>query len=74
MAEKSGVRLRLTVTLPTMRVACDKCRHGTEPLDASTNKHTIEIGCNCPIPEPVLLLGFRGQSEPFKIPLDPVQT
>lgn len=61
--------MKIAITLPTMRVACDKCRHGTEPLEATGGRVEVEIGCKCAIPEPVLLLGFRGRSDPLVIPL-----
>lgn len=62
--------LRVAVNLPSMRVACTKCRHTSPTLIDVGNRVEVPLDCRCPIPDVVLVLGFPGKD--LNVPLEPV--
>lgn len=61
--------LKLLVNVPTMRVACSKCRHSSTTLGAA-GRVELSIDCRCPIPDLLLVLGFPGHD--VKLAIEPV--
>lgn len=60
--------MKIVANVPSMRVACGKCRHSSPTL---TNAGRVELAieCRCPVPDLVLVLGFPGKD--LNIPLEP---
>lgn len=59
--------LKLVVHIPSMRVACSKCRHSSPTLAGGAGRVELAIDCRCPIPELVLVLSFPGQDHNLAI-------
>lgn len=62
--------LKLAVQVPSMRVACSKCRQSSTTLGGGAGRVELAIDCRCPIPELMLVLSFPGHD--VKLAIEPI--